>query len=96
MKVIKEPKKFKKEIVCEPYDDGSGAIWGRREDYCGATLEIEREDICYREYDRDWGGPKIKDYGVICPCCNSFIQLPDKEVPTYIKNTAKSFKELKK
>lgn len=97
MKVIKDPKDFKKEITCEAFYHIGGTHWHKPKDYCGAVLEIEAEDIYYREYREDYTTLKtIVDFGVVCPCCDCFIEISGDELPNYVKNKAKPFKEYKK
>jgi hypothetical protein len=75
MMIIKEPNEFSTEILCRPYHDGCGSIWGKVADYCGAMLKIDKNDICYRLYRHYRDFDVNKDYGVKCPCCGSFIML---------------------
>lgn len=89
MKIIKNPKDFKKEITCEPGEWG----WHKPKDYCGAILEVEAEDIYYREYREDYCSlNSLIDFGVICPCCGCFVQIKEDEIPSHIKNNAKPYK----
>lgn len=90
MKVLKKPPKFKMEVVCAAIPDEDERIWGHEEDYCGAALEIEEEDICFRKYAKSWTETGI-DYGVTCPCCGSFILV--KEIPAYLKKETKQYKK---
>lgn len=96
MKIIKEPNEFSTEILCRPYHDGCGSIWGKAEDYCGAMLKIDKNDICYRDWRNDRYGSTQRDYGVICPCCNSFIQLPLTIIPKFVRDNAVSYDKKKK
>ena len=87
MKILKEPDKFKKIITCECIKDKHGYGWGDKEDYCGATLEIEAEDICRREWHKYY--EHGIDYGVVCPVCNCFIVVED--LPSHIKKNARFY-----
>lgn len=91
MRIIKNPKDFKKEITCaSPFGERG---WHKPKDYCGAILEVEEEDICYREYREDYCSLKsLIDFGVICPCCGCFVQIKEDEIPSHIKNNAKPYK----
>lgn len=95
MKIIKKPDEFNTEILCRPYNDNSGRIWGRVEDYCGAMLRIDKDDICYCDWRNDWYGSTQRDYGVICPCCGSFIQLPLNIIPKFVRDNAISYEQMK-
>ena len=95
MKILKEPKEFSIIVRCIQLDDGSGKGWGKPEDYCDAMLSVDANDICYRDW-REFREAKVyRDYGVICPCCHSFIQLPTKSIPPMVRNNAISYTTMK-
>lgn len=87
MKILKQPNDFKKIITCERIEDKHGYGWGAKENFCGAVLEIDGDDI----YSREWSKycEHGIDYGVVCPVCGSFIVVED--IPTYVKKYATPF-----
>jgi hypothetical protein len=86
MVILKTPNEFKRVVTCEIAVDDYGHQWGQSEDYCGAELEITAGDIVYRQWYKDFGTVPDTDYGVVCPCCHSFITV--KNLPKWIKDKA--------
>lgn len=93
MKILKAPEEFSTIVRCIQLNDGSGRGWGKPEDYCDAMLSVDAKDICYRDW-QDFREVR-RDYGVICPCCHSFIQLPTRSIPPMIRNNAMSYNAMK-
>ena len=54
--------------------------------HCFCKLEVTGEDVGYRMVTTQEGGEK-KSYGVICPECGEFTELPVdvRDIPAYIK-----------
>lgn len=91
MKILKAPEEFSTIVRCVQLNDGSGRGWGKPENYCNAVLSIDAKDICYRDW-REFRETMVhRDYGVICPCCYSFIQLPTMSIPPIVRNNAISY-----
>lgn len=95
MTIIKKPDTYEAEIVCKQYKDKTGC-WGQESDYCGAVLSIDESDICYRNWkELIFSSETQTDYGVICPCCGSFIQIPEQSIPKLVRNKAISYEQMK-
>lgn len=95
MKIIKEPKEFSRTVTCHQVVDEYGRYWNRKEDYCGAELEIDSDDILHRESYNYWNHTVTEDYDVFCPCCGSFIQLPLNIIPKFVRDNAISYEQMK-
>lgn len=54
--------------------------------HCFVKMEITGNDVGYRMVTTQEGGEK-KSYGVICPECGEFTELPidAREIPAYVK-----------
>lgn len=95
MKILKAPEEFSTIVRCVQLNDGSGRGWGKPEDYCDAMLSVDAKDICYRDW-REFRESRVhRDYGVICPCCHSFIQLPTRSIPPMVRSNAISYTTMK-
>ena len=62
--------------------------YGKEIDYCGSDLEIDEYDIVVH----DWSscGLQGRNYGIICPVCDKFIELDRSKIPEKILQNAKS------
>ena len=95
MKIIKKPDKYEAEIICKRHRDEHGG-WGRESDYCGAVLGVDENDICYRTWrELLFHSEEQIDYGVVCPCCGSFIQIPICDIPKLVRDKAISYEQMK-
>lgn len=95
MKIIKKPDTYEAEIVCKRYKDERGS-WGQESDYCGAVLSVDENDICYRMWiDLLFSSEEQIDYGIVCPCCGSFIQIPEYSIPKLVRKKAISYEQMK-
>lgn len=95
MEILKAPEEFSTVVRCVQFNDGSGRGWGKPENYCNAVLSINAKDICYRDWREFRETISHRDYGVICPCCHSFIQLPTMSIPPIVKNNAISYNAMR-
>lgn len=96
MKIIKKPDEYEAEIICKQYKDKTGS-WGQESDYCGAVLSVDGNDICYRIWrDTVFLSEEQFDYGVVCPCCGSFIQIPLNTIPKFVRDNTVSYDIKKK
>lgn len=90
MKVITENKFsniFPMQIKCKRVVDEYGFSYGQEKDFCGSELEIVAEDIKKHKWFK-YPDYKGADYGVVCPICEKFIVIDEKEIPKKILDNA--------
>ena len=94
MKITKNNilKTFPMRVTCKVVYDEFGFHYGEEDDYCRSELEIYADDIVKREWSK-YPNFKGTDYGVVCPLCGSFIVIDTTDIPKYILDNAKDFKE---
>lgn len=88
MKVIKERKPLEDwnlEVLC------SGKNWNQNGKIpCGSTLEIDVNDLIKRKWSKYPDNNGV-DYGFICPVCQCFTEIDNKNLSEHLKNIAKDF-----
>lgn len=77
MKIIKAgtPKAWSIVTIC------SGK--GNRDDGCGAELEVEFDDLLHT-YTSCMGRDETHYVSFKCACCNTYTDIPDKNIPLYV------------
>lgn len=85
MKVIVEREaSWKLEVDCKKSD------WREDKLHCGSTLEVNQDDIVYREWSK-YPDESGKDFGVICPVCGCFVKIEVHFLPEAIMAQARNY-----
>ena len=66
----------------------TGREWENKEVPCGSSLEIDKNDIYVREFNR-YPDEKGKDLGFVCPVCGCFTALEKNKLPKNLEKVAK-------
>jgi len=85
MKIIKEGfgENWTMQVKCEAITDELGYVRDGKKEHCGSILEINKDDISRKEWDKY---PDISgvDYIVTCPKCHCQIEIPKKDLPDWV------------
>ena len=92
MKILEEGfgEDWKLTIRCEIKKDENGLTWDSTKSHCGSLLEVDKDDIMTRRWDKFLYNARGTDYVVKCPKCGCCLYIKPSLIPEFVKEIAKN------
>ena len=90
MKIIEKGngEDWKLQIRCKCISDKYGLEWDGDKEHCNSLLEIDKNDVESKHWEKYLMGLEGIDYIVTCLVCGCKIYLDEKQLPDWVKKIA--------